>query len=316
MSAAATPASEALLSGERDPAAWPFSVSSPWNLPLLRDVRLESEGSACSRALRTETAGSDVNAAEWSHPTYVARPTDPKVRIWVHGDRVATIRVPRHATPARPHGESSDGHMHIVDEDQRTVHELWRARRQRDGSLVAESYSTNDLYGPGVGHGGERAYGGSAIGGLIRVAELRTGIRHALALALPKHLQRRGPVWPATEEDSDAATTYAGAVPLGQRVALPRELDLTKLGLGPAGLALGRALQDYGAYDVDSAADFSLYAEPAVESELGSAREDWPKLRVLLRCVALPNRGADAPAPKAADFAVPLAPPLRPRPSR
>lgn len=304
----------------RDPLRWPFTTDSPWNLPLRRADRLEPPGAACTRALRW-SGGSDINAAEWSHPIYAARPTDAPAAIYVRGERVASVRIPRTAAPAGPATEGTDAHLHVVDEDRRHVHELWHARWRPDGALEAEGYTRNDLYGPGVGSGGERAYGGSAIGGLIRTGELRNGIRHALALALPRRLQRRGPVWPATAEDRGAAGTYRGAVPLGQRVALPRDVDLAKLGLGPEGLLLARALQDYGALDVDSAGDVSLYAEPAAEGELGTARQDWVKLRKLLRCVARPPGAAARTRPAAtvagagadtdADaYWAPLAPPL------
>ena len=100
---------------------------------------------------------------------------------------------------------------------------------------------------------------------------------------------------------------------LFMRGALPRDLDAASLHLGPAGQALLRALQDYGAYDVDSAGDYSLYAEPAAEGELGSARKDWVKLRPLLRCVT--NNRPDAiggPGPRVAPPALPLAPLLSP----
>lgn len=66
---------------------------------------------------------------------------------------------------------------------------------------------------------------------------------------------------------------------------LPRSVDPNALGLSPQGRAIAVALRDYGAYNVDSATDFSLSAEPAVEEELGTAREDLAKLRALLVCV-------------------------------
>ena len=141
-----------------------------------------------------------------------------------------------------------------------------------------------DLLGSGVTQGGERAHGGSALGGILRKGELQNGIHHALTMTLPRRLQRLGPVWPASAQDDNAARDYAGHVPIGQLVALPSSVDVHALGLSKAGLAIAIALQDYGAYNVDSATDFSLSAEPAVEPDLG-AREDLPKLRALLLCV-------------------------------
>lgn len=271
-------------------AGVPFSADSPWNTPLPKDAELEPVDSACTRAVREPQLGCDINAAQWSHPIYVARPGDPLVKIIVYGELKAKVRVPAEAEPARPRSPDSDGHLHIIDPTGSFVDEMWRARRRPDGSLSAEAYHRNELRGPGVGKGGVRAYGGSAIAGLIRRGELAADIRHALAVALPRRLQKRGPVWPATAEDDGAEKDYRGPVPMGQRLVLPRDLDTSKLELGREGRALLRALQEYGAYDVDSADDMSLYAEPAAEPELGTARADWAKLRPLLRCVRPPRQ--------------------------
>jgi hypothetical protein len=297
----------------RSPVVQPFAADSPWNTPLGQGAELEPADSPCSQALRDPQAASDINAAEWSHPLYQARPTDPLRSVFVDGELKTRIRVPAEAQPARPRTRDSDGHLHIIDPSGRWVDELWRARRTKDGSLVAEAHHRNDLYGPGIEQGGARAYGGSAIAGLIRRGELASGIRHALALALPRRLQKRGPVWPATLEDDGAAGDYRGAVPMGQLVALPRDLDPSGLGLGPQGLALLRALTDFGAYDVDSAGDISLYAEPAAEDELGSARADWARLRPLLRCVRNSKKGAaGGPGARVAPGLQPLGAPPEP----
>jgi hypothetical protein len=295
--------------GERSPASWPFSATSPWNTPLGQGALLEPPGGLCSQTFRDGTEQSDINAAEWSHPVYLARPGDPLVRLYLYGEVKLTLRVPAAAEPARPHDGPGDGHLHIIDPTQHFVDELYHARRRPGGHLVADAYARNDLRGPGIGKGGVRAYGGSAIAGLIRRGELRDGIHHALALALPRRAQRRGFVWPASAEDDSAEKDYRGHVPMGQLVALPRDLDVGALHLGPQGQALLRALQDYGAYDVDSAADFSLYGEPAIETELGSARQDFIKLRPLLRCVTNNSRDSvGGPGPRV----VPPAPPLGP----
>ena len=296
--------------GTRSPALWPFAATSPWNTPLGAGAQLEPAAGRCSQAFADSAAGSDINAAEWSHPIYVASPSDPVVRLYLYGEVKLMLHVPRDAAPALPRTRDTDGHLHIIDPTHRFVDELYHARRRAGGHLQADAYSRNDLHGDGVGQGGVRAYGGSAIGGLIRIGELAAGVRHALALALPRRVQRLGPVWPATAEDDFAAKEYHGSVPLGQLVALPRDLEAGSLNLGPAGQVLLRALQDYGAYDVDSAGDFSLYAEPAAERELGSARDDWAKLRPLLRCVTNNRPNAiGGPGSRVAPPALPFAPP-------
>jgi hypothetical protein len=209
------------------------------------------------------------------------------VGIYLPGEAAprARVRSPKEARPALPEGPESDAHLHIIDPGGRYADEMWRARRRADGGWDAEGYTRTDLLGPGVGQGGERAYGGSALGGLIRQGELQAGIRHALAFALPRSHLRRGPVWPASSEDNGAQGTYRGQVPMGQRVAIPKQVDLRALGLQPATLAVARALQDFGAYLVDAADNFTLYAEPALEAEVDPVRKDLGRLRSLLRCV-------------------------------
>lgn len=297
--------------GLRDPAAWPFSIESPWNLPLGAGAEKEPTDAACTRSLLDQKIGTDINAAQWSHPIYLAAPTDPLVKITVKGKTVATIQVPAEAEPARPRTSDSDAHLHIVDPQRRYVHEMWHAKR-RSGTISAEGYTRNDLAGLGVFEGGERAYGGSAIGGLIRRAELSTGIRHALALAIPRSHLKLGPVWPALQQDSGAEGTYRGSVPMGQLVTLATsKQDLDALGLSPQGRAVAQALLDYGAYVVDASADITLYAEPSAEADVDAARADLAKLRPLLRCVRNADKSTvGGPGARVAPLAPPLLPPL------
>lgn len=296
---------------DRDPAEWPFAPDSPWNTPLGSAVAVDAASAPCSRALQDEKLAADINAAQWSHPIFLAAPTDPPVPIVVKGKTVATVRVPSAAEPAQPRSPDSDAHLHIIDPERRYVHELWHASRRKDGSLRAESYTRNELHGLGVGQGGERAYGGSAIGGLIRRRELSQGIRHALALALPRSHLRLGPVWPATLEDNGAHATYRGAVPMGQLVTLVPKTDLDGLGLSAEGKVIARALAEYGAYVVDASADLTFYAEPSAEPDLTGARADLAKLRPLLRCVQNAGKAAvGGPGTRTAPHAPALRPPL------
>lgn len=132
--------------------------------------------------------------------------------------------------------------MVVIDPTYHYADELWRAR-PTFGGWEADAYVHTDLYGPGVGHGGVRAYGGSAVGGLIRADELAAGtIPHVLALALTRDHMRYGPVWPAIFEDSfNPFSPYAGNVPMGSLVALPRFLNIDALGFSPATTAIARA---------------------------------------------------------------------------
>ena len=224
--------------------------------------------------------GGTVNAASWSHPVFQASGTDAIRQIMWDGQSVA-IHVPANAEASA--GE--DGHLHIIDPTGTYVDEMYNARISGT-SIFVDNYIRYDLRGSGVGQGSVRAYGGSALGGLIRTWELQWGtIKHALAFAIPASKQRSGPVWPATTQDSWGDSSYSGSIPMGSLFAIPRSIDLNGLGLSREGLVIATALQNYGAYDVDTSDGFVFDAEPSSEGLLDGARNDIPELRSLLRVV-------------------------------
>jgi hypothetical protein len=256
-----------------------------------------------------------INAEEYSHPVVRARSSDPLATVswryasfapWVDGS--TSFRIPSDARPA----VGVDAHLHVIEPTQTFVHETfemsgtdtgWRAlkygRFALDGTGIGSRPGTND---------GTRAYGGSSLGGLIRTWEVQEGrIRHALALALTNSQLRDGYVWPATTQDT-GGSRYAGEVPMGSLVAIPPGVDVSALGLSPAGEAVARALQDYGAYVVDRSASFALYGEPSAEALLGPARADLAHIRSHLRVVT--NNSASSVGGGGTPR-VPLAPPHR-----
>jgi hypothetical protein len=230
--------------------------------------------------------------------------------------------------------------MHIISPDGTTVDEGFAVERVSTTDYRVGRHETVDLRGNGIGpSNGTRAYGGSAIGGLIRAWEVDpthpafTGrIEHALAIALRNdqllytggtsgysqgYGTAKGYVWPATEQDWDSPSRYAGAVPMGSYVAIPGHVDLATLGLSPQGLMLARAYQDYGAYVTDRSAEPILaYIEPSVAGNafskglLGAywAATDLKKIRAVLRVVS--NNSASTPngAPLGSSRRAPLLP--------
>jgi hypothetical protein len=262
----------------RDPAQWPFSIDSPWNTPVGSGVTFAPIDDPRTSDLRAATVA--INAATWSMPVSQASRKDPVRLVTTHAGRWH-YRIPDSATPAAPaHG---DRQLLVIDPTHRFVDECWVARRTESG-LTCRYHVRNELRGTGVGNGGTRAYGGSALAGLIRTREIKQrSIRHALALAVPRRNLAHGPVWPATSEDGNA--NYGGSLPMGSLVSIPRSVDLNRLGLSPRGLAIARALQDYGAYLVDASENFTLFAEPTAEPLLASARSDLNAIRSALRIV-------------------------------
>jgi hypothetical protein len=94
---------------------------------------------------------------------------------------------------------------------------------------------------------------------------------------------KHGPVWPANSEDGNA--TYEGSIPMGSLFAIPSSVNLNSLGLSPGGLAVAKAMRDYGVYIVDASENFTLFAEPSAENLLTAARADLETLRAQLRPV-------------------------------
>jgi hypothetical protein len=226
-----------------------------------------------------------VNANNgWSHPVYHASGTDP-VTTWTDvrgrvvsdhpaekGQKSLRERTPATATPAEGNGKW-DRHMHVVAPDRESLIEGYAVLRQASDALTGQVYRTN-LRGTGIEKGGTRAYGGSAIGGLIRIHEMqKRRIPHAVAVSMgdeqlgkAKHGSSASPtfdaafVWPATWTDGHAYKK-PGSVRMGMLFASPPSVDITKLGLNPDALAVARAMQEYGAYVVDYGAPTIIYMQ-------------------------------------------------------
>ncbi len=274
----------------------PFAADSVWNQPVQSQPSAADGRSKLTAALRadtdTETGGpvhSWVNSREYSMPVVQADPCDPTVRFDEQNPfepiPVDELRVPADAEPAA----GDDKHLLVLQPDGITAVEMFGAEKVSDNEWKVARVEVVDLTGSGIGpDNGVRAYGGSALGGLIRTWEIDPAdpnhtdgvIRHPLAMALPSSMllytsgdpgydaegngMAQGYVWPATEEDFDAPWSYSGVIPMGARVVLPKSVDLDTLGLGPEARAIAQALQDYGAYVTDrtGSGTVAFYAEP------------------------------------------------------
>ncbi len=296
----------------RDPWLWPFTSDSPWNTPLGSNASYLSVNDPATVNLLDTRIKEWVNSDEFSHPVVRASDTDPKVAVAYAATATAplgagsvTINMPASARPAA----GVDAHLHIVEPGGTIAHEFFDFRNTATGA-TATYYVRSDLRGAGILEGGTRAYGGSALGGLIRTWEMeQRSIRHALAIALTGPQLRRGPLWPADEEDAVAPQTYTGQIPIGTLLAIPAGIDVDAMQLTPPAVAVARALQQYGAYVVDTAAVMTLYAEPnAPAADIAAIRDALPRIRRELRIVT--NNTPATPGGGGIPLATP-APPLR-----
>ncbi|WP_224365345.1 hypothetical protein [Hyalangium versicolor] len=325
--------------GTRDATLQPFRSNSVWNLPIGQGATYADTTDLATRDfLATSLNGVNITAwANWnqySHPITSASNTDPWATVTDYNDssRSSAYSVPATATIA----DGSDKHMHIITPSRTHLDEAWATTRQSTTAYTVGRHHRIDLYGSGLGpQAGVRAYGGSAVGGLIRAWETTpthpkyTGkIQHALAVAVDRtqlyyssgwsgydssgYGTAKGYVWPATEQDWNSETTYKGHVPMGSYFAIPPSVDINAQGLTAEGKMVAQALQDFGAYVTDATVgSVTFYVEPTAPATFANnVRKDAARLRSLLRRVtnnsaATPNGPGARRVPMLPDLAPP-----------
>ncbi|WP_369070005.1 fibronectin type III domain-containing protein [Kineococcus terrestris] len=275
------------VGGTRIADVQPFVQTSPWNLPIAQSATFEPVDSPATVALRSKRSGAAnqgiwANQTQSSHPVNYAAASDPLVSVTDRNDstrsKANAFRSPAGSGTlvANEGSTTSDRHSHTVqppvDGIRRIVAENIGVQRTTDTEWSVSRNHRVDLYGTGLGpQNGVRAYGGSALGGLIRKEDIAAGvIKHPLAIALratqlgyinntagnygyyssgsftssdvpagwPAGTNRtgfsvaKGYKWPATEQDYDAPNSYTGAVYMGSYVAIPSSVDPYTLNIG------------------------------------------------------------------------------------
>lgn len=268
-----------------------FSPTSPWNVPASGSVDPNS-ATMVSNASATGSLKYGINAAghsfdiqgpdSWSQgeyygvPLYIANASTPRVAVsdstgWWGG--FSSVPIPTGATAA----VGSDHHLAIWDQPNNLLYEFWNALKS--GSNWSASFgitfaSNGQGYQTGVWQNGARAYGGSLVGGLIRRQEMLNGvIPHALAMSYQytrglhyaRGLGADGvTVNIASHCDNASAPNRnsTGNIPEGARLRLKSSVDVdAKCGSNAACKVIGRALQTFGAFVIDTAGAPSFYSE-------------------------------------------------------
>lgn len=261
-----------------------FNVESPWNVSVLdariapnSDLMLEQAKIRTLIGLngQTETRsvedGVYVNTRDWTVPVVAdGVPTVVTCRQVQcgDGDDDITLDIPEGVNP----NPLFDGWFTVFEPDTRTAYDLWRARREDDGTISYHFMRTWGLDGPGFNQPyvvSARGSGLPLFGGLIRPGELERGqINHALAISIP------GPaanffVQPASSTDGNNKND--SSVPEGARLRLradfqlkePTDADGRNLPFNAERRKYAdtiiTALQQYGAIVVDRAAVPTLY---------------------------------------------------------
>jgi hypothetical protein len=287
----------------RDPLRYPFASNSIWNMPI-------GAGARYVPAKLSGTPGNNIWAGMpfVDEEKIVLRPSAPLTRLhhssaaWSGKDRCKpggglVVSVPMPSDYVVPHSTENNSAVFLMP-DRRTIVQtqpLTRCTAGAPGTSMAK-FANVDLYGNGItgSHGGS---GLSALGGSIRLGELRpgsaTGPRHALKVNVYAKealfrcaRQRQCFRWPAVAADSYAVGNYGSAnhnrnaaMKMGALLAIPYSTPIASLKLetAPAG-QLAWTLQNYGAYIVDdtSAPGFALNAEDGPDgSKPAQFKADW-----------------------------------------
>ncbi|WP_309647331.1 hypothetical protein [Nocardioides sp.] len=269
-----------------------FSEKSPWN-NRIDDRELDAASDEMIRLAKIRVgvceeadAGNDlrlcdreitegvyINTEAWTTAVVAGgEPTDVVCRQVKcgDGDDTVVLNIPADVDPDPRY----DGWFTIFDTTSSVAYDLWRARRESDGSISYHFMREWDLNGTGYGAPQVVSARGSGLplfAGLISPDELEAGlIDHALAISLP------GPaanwfVQPASSTDGNGNER---SIPEGARIRLkadvipPRPVDpLTKKPIKMTAQqrryadAIVAALRTYGAIVVDRAAVPTLYAQ-------------------------------------------------------
>ncbi|HTL50972.1 MAG TPA: hypothetical protein VL860_00200 [Planctomycetota bacterium] len=242
-----------------------------------------------------------VNLHQWTIPIYEVDAQTPRRKVhrrvhteadlkkrkskWIgvghrfgHGAEFAAdalgvgIPIPE-AVAADP---EDDAHLALVDWAAGVAWDMWGARRRADGDWESNTGMKYAIAGPGASgvfrtdqfpglqdgdsihfHGPSRAAGVPAIVGTILHDEVVEGeIRHKLGCATRFNAFQQF-VFPACWTDGHRKV----GIPEGAIIQLDPALDLDRFGLTPAAKTVCRAMQVYGAVNVDNAGGTALYGE-------------------------------------------------------
>ena len=276
----------------------PFAAASPYNTTIPADPAIDSNsGEMVSYA--TGDGQVYANLREYGVPIWTATSSTPdqSVRCRLRWGKcpIASTPIPAGAEP----NVGSDGVLVVVDPANDTTHEFWQAQHTSAGWSVSWG-AINELTGSGWG-GNATGSGASRLAGIIRVGEIKAGdIPHALSMQSSNACAGVHRL-PALKTDGES--NRSDCLPEGTRLQLDPSIDLAKIpGISKAELAVGRALQTYGAYIMDKGAgrlsvtfELARDASPSTPGSVyraaglrwdyyGMPHLPWSKLRVLTDC--------------------------------
>ena len=289
-----------------------FHDTSFWNQPIGKNPAIDpSSRQILDFVSQQDNRGFWINLHQWTIPIYEVDASTPRRRVhrryhpkskgsftrsvpYLHAHHpmghghdfsadaeAGLIPIP---SGARPDPES-DSHIALVDWKNGWIWDMWAARIRPDGEWECNSGMKYRADGSGVFdraefaavHNGEsihpygpaRAAGVPILAGTIMHDDVLAGvIPHKLAFATQCSALQRFVHPPACWTDGG----WNEGLPEGAVVQLDPSLDLEKLGLSPAAKVIARALQDYGAVNVDVCGGHALYGQGLYSDPL---RRTW-----------------------------------------
>jgi hypothetical protein len=265
--------------------SWPrlYAPDSFWNTPIPEDAPLDPNSEEIVRRSLVEHrslanfANNDKWGIAFAYSNAVDRNYDIACTVW-HCNSQVSFRIPAYARPTT----GSDLHLSVLDVRGNKELGMYRAERTANAWTAGSRYIT-DAAGtgancePGGGCGSAVAAGFGVMAGVIRPEEIARGrIDHALAITTP--FTRSGFVaCPATK--TDGKHDDPDALPQAARVQLDPSFDVDAQSWPRWKKVIARALQEYGAYVVDTAGSVALRGE----ANINRGYDAWDKADTPIR---------------------------------
>ena len=279
--------SEITVTSSSSPGAFgraqrPYTADSPWNTPIQAGAAVDANSTAMIATIAASSNGKlRSDPTQYAYPIYFADASTPRTTmictgyVWtIHEDGKRTsasnrqmidVPIPTEATPSA----GTDGQILVIDMETGDEYDIWRFA-QPNGCENMTKYNKG-MYRTAVEPNyRSRGAGVPYMTGLIRPWEIAQGrINHALAFMYPMTRSTRC-VWPASK--TDGKTDQKDAIPQGARIQLDPTLDVNQIpGLDRTGRIIARALQEYGAYLIDTSGANKLIPEDELTANWGTS---------------------------------------------
>ncbi len=283
----------------------PFNKNSPYHRPIGEDAVYASSTAASTLAIKNFGSISvAVEGHRFGMPTFVTG-DDQLQKVTLLEDKDEEnfyIKAPPETRNFGSVDGVGDGNMTIYDPETFVAHQF-RTWRWSTGSPVADMHYAYNIRGLGYQASptspkpGSSASHVASLFGIIRGKELETPgykIEHITQLSLNGKADQPGPmqlnkneVWPSSGHDSFCAEpkNCVGPIPYGSLLAIPRKIDLTKLGLSDRGYRLALAWQQYGIYVIDGSTGPNIRADQFVKNPAALTKEIREKIWKYVRVV-------------------------------